>query len=158
MQYLAAWDVQRGLIIGRCEPVTGIEPFGRLVSDVMQREPYRTGDRVFWVMDNGSSHRGEAAARRLSAAYANLIPVHTPIHASWLNQVEIYFSIIQRKVLTPNDFADLAEVEARLRLYETLANQQPRPFAWQFTRAHLQALLKRLAAHEALDPRLPTAA
>jgi hypothetical protein len=147
LQYLAAWDVRRGIVMGRCEPATGIAPFGRLVADVMERAPYRTAERVFWVVDNGSSHRGEAAARRLRAAYPNLIPVHTPIHASWLNQVEIYFSIIQRKVLTPNDFADLAEVEARLLLYETLANQQPQPFAWQFTRAKL--VLQRLVfCHE----------
>jgi len=158
LQYLAAWDVRRGIVIGRCEPATGIEPFGRLVADVMEQEPYRTGARVFWVVDNGSSHRGEAAARRLSAAYANLIAVHTPIHASWLNQVEIYFSIIQRKVLTPNDFADLAEVEERLLLYETLSNHQPCPFEWRFTRANLDALLKRLAVRPAPDHRQPPAA
>jgi len=157
LQYLAAWDVQRGIVMGRCEAATGIEPFGRLVTDVMEREPYRTGQRIFWVVDNGSSHRGEAAVRRLNDAYANLIAVHTPIHASWLNQVEIYFSIIQRKVLTPNDFADLAEVEERLLLYETLANHEPHPFAWQFTRAKLDALLKRLAAQEALDQSQPAA-
>jgi hypothetical protein len=151
LQYLAAWDVRRGVVMGRCEPATGIEPFGRLVADVMEREPYRTAARVFWVVDNGSSHRGQAAAQRLRAAYANLIAVHTPIHASWLNQVEIYFSIIQRKVLTPNDFADLDAVEERLRLYEALANQQPHPFEWQFTRAKLEALLKRLVVHEGLD-------
>jgi len=158
LQYLAAWDVQRGIVMGRCETSTGIEPFGRLVTDVMEREPYRTGERVFWVVDNGSSHRGEAAARRLREAYANLIAVHTPIHASWLNQVEIYFSIVQRKVLTPNDFADLAEVEERLLLYETLSNHQPHPFEWQFTRTKLEALLKRLAVHDALVQRQPTAA
>jgi hypothetical protein len=88
LQYLAAWDVRRGIVMGRCEPATGIVPFARLVADVMEREPYRSAPRVFWVLDNGSSHRGEAAARRLRAAYANPIAVHTPIHASWLNQVE----------------------------------------------------------------------
>lgn len=76
--------------------------------------------------------------------------VHPPVHASWLNQVEIYFSIIQRKVLTPNDFVSLEAVEQRLRLYEALSNQQPRPFAWQFTRAKLEAFLKRLEAHRAM--------
>ncbi len=158
LQYLAAWDVQRGTVIGRCEPATGIAPFGRLVADVMDREPYRTAARVFWVVDNGSSHRGQAAVRRLCEAYAQLILVHTPIHASWLNQVEIYFAIIQRKVLTPNDFADLDAVAARLRLYEALTNQQPHPFAWQFTRAKLEALLKRLAVHEALGDGPPATA
>jgi hypothetical protein len=150
LQYLAGWDVRRGYVMGRCEPHTGIEPFGRLVDQVMHQEPYRSGKRVFWVVDNGSSHRGQAACQRLTLAYPNLILVHTPVHASWLNQVEIYFSIIQRKVLTPNVFTDLAEVEVRLRLYEKLSNQTPRPFAWQFTREKLMEFLQRLEAHRAL--------
>jgi transposase len=153
VQYLAAWDVRRGVVMGRCEPSTGIAPFGRLVAQVMEREPYRAAERVFWIVDNGSSHRGTTAARRLAKAYANLILVHTPVHASWLNQVEISFSIVQRKVLTPNDFASLEEVEQRLRLYEVLSNQQPRPFAWKFTRAKLAEFLKRLEAHGVrMDP------
>jgi DDE superfamily endonuclease len=151
LQYLAAWDVQRGYVIGRCEPSTGIEPFGRLVAQVMAQEPYRSAERVFWVVDNGSSHRGQAAVKRLSQSYANMILVHTPVHASWLNQVEIYFSIIQRKVLTPNDFASLEEVEQRLRLYEALTNQQPRPFNWKFDRAQLEEFLQRLEAKRAVQ-------
>ena len=150
LQYLAAWDVQQGYVMGRCEPHTGIAPFGRLVTQVMKQEPYRSANRVFWVVDNGSSHRGQAAVRRLGKAYANAILVHTPVHASWLNQVEIYFSMVQRKVLTPNDFASLEEVKARLRLYEALSNQQPRPFAWKFTRAQLAQFLNRLEAHSVM--------
>jgi hypothetical protein len=149
LQYLAAWDVGRGCVMGRCEPSTGIEPFGRLVTQVMGQEPYRSAERVFWVVDNGSSHRGQAAVRRLMEAYANAILVHTPVHASWLNQVEIYFSLVQRKVLTPNDFASLAEVEQRLRLYEELCNQRPRPFQWKFTREKLMQFLARLEARRA---------
>jgi hypothetical protein len=155
LQYLAAWDVQRGYVMGRCEPSTGIEPFGRLVAQVMKQEPYRSAKRVFWVVDNGSSHRGQAAAKRLALAYTNLILVHTPVHASWLNQVEIYFSIIQRKVLTPNDFGNLEEVEQRLRLYEDLANQQPRPFNWKFDRAKLEKFLQRLEVKRAAQDQAP---
>jgi hypothetical protein len=58
-----------------------------------------------------------------------IVLVHTPIHASWLNQVENYFSIIQRKVLTPNDFAKLKGIRVRLALYEELSNPTPKPFA-----------------------------
>jgi hypothetical protein len=148
LQYLAAWDVQVGRVIGCCEPSTGIEPFGRLVAQVMEQEPYRKASRVFWVVDNGSSHRGEASVRRMLSWYGNAVLVHTPVHASWLNQVEIYFSLVQRKVLTPNDFADLAEVELRLRLYEELTNRQPKPFDWKFTKSDLYDLLQRLAARE----------
>ena len=136
--------------MGRCEPKTGIEPFGRLVRQVMERPEYAKAPRVFWVVDNGSSHRGAAAVKRLLGWYPNAILVHTPVHASWLNQVEIYFSLVQRKVLTPNDFADLAAVGRRLRLYEELTNRSPRPFEWRFDRTKLKAFLKRLAAHEAV--------
>jgi hypothetical protein len=148
LQYLAAWDVRRGRVLGRCEQKTGIESFGRLVEQVMRTEPYRSASRVFWVVDNGSSHRGQAAVQRLRKAYRKAVLVHTPVHASWLNQVEIYFSIIQRKVLTPNDFASPEEVEQRLRLYEELSNRDPRPFDWRFDRAALQAFLERLQAKQ----------
>ena len=146
LQYLAGWDVRRGCVIGRCEPHTGIEPFGRLVTQVMTQEPYCSAERVFWVVDNGSSHRGAASVKRLRKAYSNAILVHTPVHASWLNQVEIYFAQIQRKVLTPNDFTSLAHIETRLRLYEELTNRQPRPFNWKFDRAKLTEWWKRLEA------------
>jgi hypothetical protein len=153
LQYLAAWDVQEGLVMGRCEPQTGIAPFGRLVEQVMERPEYRTAPRVFWVVDNGSSHRGQAAVKRMRGWYPNAILVHTPVHASWLNQVEIYFSLVQRKVLTPNDFADLPEVELRLRLYEELTNSQPRPFNWKFTKYDLFNLLQRLAGKAQAEAR-----
>jgi DDE superfamily endonuclease len=152
LQYLAAWDVQEGIVMGRCEVATGIEPFGRLVKQVMERPEYARARRAFWVVDNGSSHRGEASAKRVEKAYPTAIPVHTPVHASWLNRVEIYFSIVQRKVLTPNDFADLAAVEQRLRLYEELTNRYPRPFDWKFDRRKLMTFLRRLDAKRLVAP------
>lgn len=150
LQYLAAWDVRRGYVMGRCEPTTGIEPFGRLVAQVLAQEPYRSAKRLFWIVDNGSSHRGEAARNRLRSIDRRIILVHTPVHASWLNQVEIYFSIIQRKVLTPNDFASLDAVRMRLALYETLSNQHPKPFAWKFDRDQLSTLMAKIAIREKL--------
>src|SRR5262249_26539265 len=137
LQYLAAWDVRRGFVMGRCEAKTGIQSFGRLVDQVMAQEPYRSGDRIFWIVDNGSSHRGEAAKRRLVQTDSRLILVHTPVPASWLNQVEIDFSIVQREVLTPNDFSDLEAIRLRLGLYEELSNRDPTPFQWRFNRAEL---------------------
>lgn len=143
LAYLAAWDVRRGGVSGRCEATTGIVAFGNLVAQVMRQEPYRSAPRVFWVVDNGSSHRGDAACQRLQTRYPNLILVHLPTHASWLNQVESFFSIVQRKVLTPNDFLDLAAVESRLLAFETLYNDTAVPFHWRFSRADLE---DRLAA------------
>lgn len=145
LAYIAAWDVHRAKVFGHCEPTTGIAPFGRLVEQVMGTEPYASARRVFWVVDNGSSHRGQAAVDRMRERWPNAHLVQLPIHASWLNQVEIYFSVVQRKVLTPNDFADLAEVESRLLAFERRYEQNAKPFEWRFTRGDLAKLLERLA-------------
>jgi hypothetical protein len=143
--YLAAWDVHRAKIFGRCEPTTGIAPFDRLVAQVMTIAPYRTARRVFWIVDNGSSHRGARAVARLQQQYPNLVLVQGPVHASWLNQIEIYFSIVQRKVLTPNDFASLAAVEVRLLAFQQHYEALARPFEWTFSRHDLARLLVKLA-------------
>ena len=105
--YLAALDVHHGKLFGRCERRSGILSFDQLVEDVMSQPPYKTARRVFWIVDNGSSHRGPRSVERLQSRYANLVLVHVPVHASWLNQIEIYFSILQRKALMPNDFQSL---------------------------------------------------
>jgi len=145
LAYLAAWDVRRAKVFGRCETTTGIEPFGRLVQQVMEQEPYQKAHRVFWIVDNGSSHRGAAAGRRLQGKYPNLILVHLPVHASWLNQVEIYFSLVQRKALTPNDFSSLAQVAERLLAFQRFYEQIAQPFEWKFTRADFRELLQKIS-------------
>lgn len=147
LQYLAAWDVRRGTVLGRCEPKTGIRPFGRLVTQILNHEWYRHAERLFVIVDNGSSHRGQRSVERMRHRNRRLILVHTPIHASWLNQVEIYFSILQRKALTPNDFENLDAVRLRLSLYEQLTNRQPKPFEWKFTRKDLEEWLQRAMPH-----------
>lgn len=147
--YLAAWDVRRAQLYGRCEPRNGIVAFDRLVADVMTKEPYASARRVFWVVDNGTSHRGDKAARRLADRWPNLILVHLPIHASWLNQVEIYFSILQRKVLTPNDFDSLFTLEDRILAFQQRYQKNARPFQWKFTREDLSRLLAKLDLQEA---------
>lgn len=150
LAYLAAWDVRQAKVFGRCEDTTGIVPFGRLVAQVMTAEPYASAERVFWIVDNGSSHRGKASIDRLEGQWPNLRLIHLPVHASWLNQIEIYFSVIQRKVLTPNDFADLDIAAARMLAFQTRYEQTAKPFEWKFTRKELNALLKRLAKHDLL--------
>jgi len=145
--YLAAWDVRRAKVFGRCEPTTGIAPFGRLVAQVMREQPYRSARRVFWIMDNGSSHRGRKADERLRRRWPTIIPVHTPVHASWLNQVEIYFSVVQRKVLTPNDLPSLATLRDRLLRFHRQYERVAQPFQWKFTRKDLAALLTKLKDH-----------
>jgi hypothetical protein len=158
LAYLAAWDVRRGGVVGRCEATTGKAAFGRLVDQVMAQEPYRSAPRVFRVVDQGSSHRGEKAARELAAHHPTLVLVHLPTHASWLNQIELYFSILQRKVLTPNDFPDLAAVEERLLAFAVLHNDTAVPFNWRFTRADLNRRLAQLPALGPPEPDLAQAA
>jgi transposase len=146
--YLAAYDVHQPFVFGRCAPTTGIDPFMALAEQVMTQEPYKSAKRVFWVVDNGSSHRGQQAINRLAQKFPNAIMVHTPVHASWLNQAEVFFSVVQRKVLSPNDFPDLDAVEKRLLAFEKRYNASARPFKWKFTPADLDELLARIARHE----------
>lgn len=152
--YLAALDVHRAKVFGRCERKSGIAPFERLVDQVMRQPPYNTARRVFWIMDNGSSHRGAKCVARLQEKYPRLVPVHGPVHASWLNQIEIYFSIVQRKVLTPNDFPSLAAVEERLLAFQTHYETIAHPFEWKFTRRDLARLLNKITLHSAPQLRL----
>ena len=107
--------------------------------------PDRDARHVFWIVDNGSSHRGARAVERLQRQYPNLVLVHGPVHASWLNQIEIYFSIVQRKVLTPNDFDSLADVEKRLLAFQRHYQTLGRPFEWTLTRRNLAKWLAKLA-------------
>ena len=150
--YLAAWDARRAKLFDRCAPKDGIAPFDELVEQFMSVEPYSKAQRVFVIVDNGSAHRGQRSIDRLQGAWPNLILVHTPVHASWLNQAEIYFSVVQRKVLTPNDFPDLDTLEPPLLAFGRRYEQIAAPFQWKFTRADLDRLAQRLdqpAAHAA---------
>jgi hypothetical protein len=144
--YLAAYDVHRAHLIGRTEPTTGIAPFTALVNQVMASEPYASARRVFWVVDNGASHRNWAAAAPMSEAYLDAVMVHLPVHASRLNQIEIVFSVIARKVLTPADFPHCDALAARLAAFESRYNATARPFDWKFTRAGLDDLIRRINA------------
>jgi len=141
LAYMAAWDVQRAKIFGLCCNTTGIESFHELVDLVIRQKPYRSAHRVFWVTDNGSSHRGQTSIDRLKTWYPNAIQIHTPIHASWLNQIEIYFSVLQRKVLTPNDFKNLEDLERRILGFQEEYEKIAKPFKWKFTREDLKKIL-----------------
>ncbi|HEY5893505.1 MAG TPA: transposase, partial [Chthoniobacterales bacterium] len=125
---------------------SGIASFDRLVDQVMGQLPYREARRVFWIVDNGSSHRGQKSAERLRARHRQLVLVHGPVHASWLNQIEIYFSILQRKVLTPNDFPSLSALSERLAAFGRHYEKVAKPFRWEFTRRGLALLLNDLSA------------
>jgi len=148
LNYLAALDVHRGLLFGRCEEKTGIVAFERLLTDVMAQEPYVSARTVFVVCDSGSSHRGQASIDRTRDKWPNVSLVHVPVHASWLNQIEIVFSILQRKVLSPNDLVDLDALAERIASFERCFNEKAQPFNWNFTRCDLAVFLDKLHGHE----------
>ena len=145
LAYLAAWDVHHANLFDRVEAKTGIDPFGRLVDEVMATEPYASARRVFWVVDNGSSHAGKTSVARMQEAHPKARLIHLPVHASWLNQIEIYFSIVQRKALTPNDFASLDQLGERLLDFGEHYREIARPFEWTFNRDDLERVLDRIA-------------
>jgi len=89
-------------------------------------------------------HRGAASAQRLRHSYRNALQVPTPVHASWLNQIEVYFSIVQRKVLSPNKCDDLLSLQQRLLEFQDYYQAVAEPFEWKFRRHDLQLLLEKL--------------
>jgi transposase len=148
-----AYDVHAARLMGRVEPTTGIAPFAALARQVMTTEPYASAQRVFWVVDNGPSHCGRASARRMEKAWPTAALVHLPVHASWLNQVEIIFSVIQRKVIKPADFENHQALAARLLVFTRRYNATAKPFDWRFTRADLRDMCRRIDAHRAGEAR-----
>lgn len=146
LAYLAAWDVHHARLFDRVEQTTGILPFARLVDQVMNVEPYASARRVFWIVDNGSSHAGKTSIARMRKAHHNAELIHLPVHASWLNQAELFFSIVQRKALTPNDFATLPELAQRLMDFGQHYRNIARPFEWTFTRDKLDRVLAKITA------------
>ena len=131
---MAARDVHRAKVFRRCEPTTGIEPYHRLVGLLMGHGPYRSARRVFRIADDGSSHKGEKSVRRMAQWHRNNIQVHLPVHPSWLNQIAVYVSIVSRKVLTPDDLADVEAGAQKLLAFQTHYETLARPFEWKFTR------------------------
>jgi len=148
LAYLAGWDVHHANLFDRVEAKTGIDPFGRLVEQVMSVEPYASARTVYWIVDNGSSHAGNTSIERMEEKWKNARLIHLPIHASWLNQIELYFSIVQRKALTPNDFGSLNALAERLLRFADHYRQIAQPFEWTFTRTNLERLLARIDAHQ----------
>src|SRR5580658_8722500 len=145
---LAELDVHTGKVFAATPDTTGIAPFMDLIGQVMNRPEYKNAPRVFVIVDNGSDHRGQTAAGRLRDVHPNAIMIHTPVHASWLNQIEIVFSVIQKKVLTPGDFPGLGTLSHALIAFVHRYNRTARPFNWKFTADDLTALLRRISQRE----------
>jgi hypothetical protein len=144
LAYQAALDVFRGTVVGQIESSNCILTFNQLVDRVMTRPPYDTARRVFWIVDNGSSHHPATFPDRLAHLHEHAIAVHLPTHASWLNQVELYFSILQRKALTPRDFSSREEMAQRVLAFQARFSAQATPFSWKFSADDLRERMKLL--------------
>jgi len=144
--YHAALDVFRGKIFGQVVNTTSIATFNQLLDQVMGQEPYQSDDRVFWLVDGGCAHPRSTFPTRLKSLYPNALAVLLPVHSSWLNQIELYFSIVQRKVLTPLDVADATALTRRLLNFQDYYAAVAKPFTWKFTSADLKKRLEALAA------------
>ena len=142
--YHAAWDVFRGQVFGRVAPNTCIATFNLLVDLVMTQEPYQSSARTFWIVDGGCAHHPNTFPARLQGMYPNAVAVPLPTHSSWLNQIEIYFSIVQRKVLTPMDVANAEILTERLLGFQDYYQERAKPFSWKFTAADLKERLDAL--------------
>ncbi len=135
-------------MIGTIADTTGIVPFNQLVTQVMTTEPYASANRVFWIVDNGSSHAGQTSIDRMTKAWPTTTLIHLPVHASWLNQIEIYFSILHRKAIATGDFTDLDNLAARILAFQHRYNTTAKPFDWRYTRHDLNNYLTRLRDHD----------
>jgi hypothetical protein len=138
--------VHRGKVFGRCEPTTGIEPFGRLVFQVMATEPYASARRVFWVVDKRQQPPRPTCRRTHGDALAQG-PPRAASRARLLAQPggDLFLRRAAQGPHPPNDFADLAEVESRLLAFERRYEDTATPFEWKFSRSDLGKLMERLA-------------
>jgi hypothetical protein len=144
LAYQAALNVGTGRVRGQCVRKNTKAAFRRLVDAVMAGEPCRSAARVFWIVDNGGAHHPGTFPAWLARAHPRAVAVYTPVHGSWLNQVEIYFGALQRKALTPADVRDREGLAERVKGFERRYDATAKPFRWTFTRHDLRDLLDRL--------------
>jgi len=71
--------------------------FERLVKNLMKHPIYQYADRMFWVTDNGKANHPNTFPRWAKKQYNNVKCLHLSVRASWLNQIELYFSILTLK-------------------------------------------------------------
>lgn len=144
--YMAGWDVFKGRLIGKCVRRKTKAAFRSLVCKIMEMEPYKSAKRVFFVVDNGSTHRPETFGTWLQEKYqSKAVAVHLPTYSSWLNQIEIIFSVLQRKVLTPNYVGSLAELVDNIMRFEALYNAKAKPIDWNFTTDKFKDMMQKVA-------------
>lgn len=146
--YLAFLEVCTGRVYGEVTTQNGIAPFERALGHCLQQEWLAAAERVFLIVDNGCAHHPRTSPARLRQQFPQVEVVHLPTHASWLNQIEIYFSIVRRKALTPLNFPSKAPLQERLGSFQGHYNRRATRFTWDYTQEQLAQHLEKFAAHE----------
>lgn len=130
---LGAFDVQTGQVFGRVVPKRSAKALVRFMNDLAKRYP---GKQVYVVWDNLNIHKDGKDQRwtKFNAEHGGRFHfVYTPLHASWVNQIEIWFSILQRRILRHGSFEDLAEVRRAVHGFIRFWNRyEAHPFRWKF--------------------------
>jgi hypothetical protein len=146
--YQAALIVGTGEVYGRCVTQNTRANFEKLVEEVMEHPICSSADRVFWITDNGTAHHPNTFTGWLKKQYENVEGLHLPTGASWLNQIELYFSVLTRKALTGGSFDSVVDLMHQIAGFEVLWNAVPEPFEWTYTTDDLARLLEKLPAIE----------
>jgi transposase len=126
---MGALDVRSGKAFGFLAPTTGGEVFVELLEHVSRCYPRRSRGHI--VCDNQSSHDTDDVLDWLED-HPQWTIHFTPKHASWLNQIECYFSVLQRRVLARGSFASTDELAERIHRYMVWHNDQAAPFRWSY--------------------------
>lgn len=140
----AAFDLKTGHVHHRFPEASNSDEFRTFVRYLMALEPYASARRVYLTLDNGPCHHPSTFAHWVREQFGDKVVVlHTPVHASWLNQVELFFSILVRKALTPRD---VPSQEALMEQVERFITEiyEPKPFNWTYTTSDLEDLLSKL--------------
>ena len=128
---LAALEVHSGTITGRCEQRhTNIE-FISFLKELVKKYKRKTNE-IHIICDNYSAHKHKNVKEWLEQQ-ENVYMHFTPTHASWLNQIEIWFSIMGRKVLKQGIFKSVKDLVKKIKDFIKLYNSDCQPFAWTYT-------------------------
>jgi len=148
VHFMAALSVADGLIYGQCHPRKRFVDFHTFLETVVIAEARRRGvQMIALVLDNGSTH----APKQLTSFVQELPnrfdgkltmrPYWLPVNASWLDQIEIWFSVLQRKLLQPNHFTSTDELQRAILDFIAHYNQKAKPLTWSYTIEKLERKL-----------------
>lgn len=126
---IAALDVGTGHVHAVCKRRTRAN-FLRFLDTVIAKYP--SGD-IYLIVDNLNIHCGPEIEAWCARNGGRVRFVYTPKHASWVNQIEIWFSILQRRVIRYGSFSSVRELEDRLRAFVRYYDRfEAKPFRWRF--------------------------